>query len=66
MCSHFELKKVPPMKSGESANQKELNMSKARVSIYLNGCDVHWFYKANVYGPKSEEPENQETLRILR
>ena len=54
------------MKSGESANQKELNMSKARVSIYLNGCDVHWFYKANVYGPKSEEPENQETLRILR
>ena len=29
-------------------------MNKARVSIYLSGCDVHWYYKANVYDPDPE------------
>ena len=30
-------------------NKRDLRMNKARVSIYLSGCDVHWYYKANVY-----------------
>lgn len=35
-------------------------MNKARVSIYLSGCDVHWYYKANVYEPEPEAyPPNQ-------
>ena len=35
----------------------DLNLSKARVSIYLSGCDVHWFYKANVHDPPEEQIE---------
>ena len=64
-CPKKLTEKWEPKKPAETASKprsgENIPLSKARVSIYLNGCDVHWFYKADVHGPKPEsEPEPAE------